>query len=449
MPDAKRPLKVFLCHAHDDKSKARELYRYLKRRGLQPWLDAEDLLPGQAWQVEIPKALETSDAIIILLSQTSVDKEGYVQKEIKFALDKALEMPEGRIFIIPARLDACNVPRSLSGYHWVDLFEDGGHDRLMKSLRLRAVQLERVTLKSTKAEFKFDATRKSEPAKTAYKEFVPQNYPAPPGITGNPDASHPITNLNSNGVLKTIVFGKDNAEQIQSSYQQEATQTEISTASKVEESEKPKPALPIEPKEPEKPSRKLKPEYIVAIIGAAATLLAALIGILPQIFKPVMPTTTNTPTITATFTQSPAATFTNLSPSETPTPSITPSTSFTPTSTPLPIEIVDAKGVTMRLVPAGKFSMGSDAENDESPVHDVFLDAYYIDIYEVTNDLYRLCVNHPEAGCNLPQNIVRYNDPQYKNYPVVFVTWNMAKTYCEWRDVRFADRSRVGESCSW
>jgi len=54
MTDDKRPLKVFLCHimpvgyASADKPKVRELYRYLKRRGIQPWLDAEDLLPGQA-----------------------------------------------------------------------------------------------------------------------------------------------------------------------------------------------------------------------------------------------------------------------------------------------------------------------------------------------------------------------------------------------------------------
>jgi hypothetical protein len=137
----KRPLKVFLCHAHDDKSKARELYRYLKRRGIQPWLDAENLLPGQHWQTEIPKAIETSDAIIICLSKSSVDKEGYVQKEIKFALDKALEMPEGRIFIIPARLDECDVPRSLSSYQWVDLFDEGGYEKLMKSLKLRAVSV--------------------------------------------------------------------------------------------------------------------------------------------------------------------------------------------------------------------------------------------------------------------------------------------------------------------
>src|SRR5690349_19381052 len=105
MNETKRPLKVFLCHASGDKPKVRELYSYLKRRGVQPWLDAVDLLAGQNWQTEIPKALESSDTIIICLSKGSVDKAGYVQKEIKFALDKALEMPEGHIFIIPARFD--------------------------------------------------------------------------------------------------------------------------------------------------------------------------------------------------------------------------------------------------------------------------------------------------------------------------------------------------------
>jgi len=65
MPDFKRPLKVFLCHASADKPKVRELYRTpcpepvegLKRRGVQPWLDAEDLIPGQNWELEIRKAM--------------------------------------------------------------------------------------------------------------------------------------------------------------------------------------------------------------------------------------------------------------------------------------------------------------------------------------------------------------------------------------------------------
>lgn len=142
----KRPLKVFLCHARDDKVKTRDLYRNLRKRGIQPWLDAEDLVAGQDWRVEIPKAIKASDAIIICLSKNSINKEGFVQAEITFALEKALEIPQGRIFIIPARLEDCEVPNNLERFHWVDLFEEDGFPKLMKSLRTRARQLERVTV---------------------------------------------------------------------------------------------------------------------------------------------------------------------------------------------------------------------------------------------------------------------------------------------------------------
>jgi len=79
MPEPKRPLKVFLCHASADKPKVRELYRYLRRRGIQPWLDAEDLVGGQNWREEIPKAIRASEAIIICLSKNSSNKEGFFQ----------------------------------------------------------------------------------------------------------------------------------------------------------------------------------------------------------------------------------------------------------------------------------------------------------------------------------------------------------------------------------
>ncbi len=59
----KRPLKVFLCHASADKPKVRELYRTLKRRGVQPWLDAEDLIPGQNWEVDFCKAVRDTDRL--------------------------------------------------------------------------------------------------------------------------------------------------------------------------------------------------------------------------------------------------------------------------------------------------------------------------------------------------------------------------------------------------
>lgn len=150
MPEPKRPLKVFLCHASTDKPKVRELYRYLKKRGIQPWFDEEDLVGGQDWQVEIPKAIATSDAIIICLTKNSVDKEGYIQKEIKFALDKALEMPEGRIFLIPVKFEECEVPFTLSRYQWVDLTVESGYAKMMKALKFRASQLERSTVEISK-----------------------------------------------------------------------------------------------------------------------------------------------------------------------------------------------------------------------------------------------------------------------------------------------------------
>ena len=107
-----RPLRVFLCHASQDKPSVWKLYRYLKQHGVQPWLDQQDLLPGEDWEVEIPKALFASDVILVCLSKNSVNKEGFVQKEITFALDKAMEKPEGTIFIIPVKLEDCEIPQT-------------------------------------------------------------------------------------------------------------------------------------------------------------------------------------------------------------------------------------------------------------------------------------------------------------------------------------------------
>ena len=57
MPEAKRPLKVFLCHAHADSDAVRGLYAGLTKDGVDAWLDKEKLLPGQDWELEIRKAV--------------------------------------------------------------------------------------------------------------------------------------------------------------------------------------------------------------------------------------------------------------------------------------------------------------------------------------------------------------------------------------------------------
>ena len=132
-------LRVFLCHTSGDKPAVRELYQRLRQEGfIEPWLDEEALLPGQDWQQEIPKAVRAADVVLVCLSNEAITKAGYVQKEIKFALDVADEQPEGTLFLIPLRLEPCQVPERLRRWHWANLFEARGYERLLRSLRARA-----------------------------------------------------------------------------------------------------------------------------------------------------------------------------------------------------------------------------------------------------------------------------------------------------------------------
>ena len=146
------PLKTFLIYAHEDIIKIRELYRYLEKQSARPWMDREDLLPGQDWQVEIPKALFDSDTAIICLSKNAIAKEGYLSKEIKFALDRAAALPDETIFIIPVKLEECDVPESLRRYHWVELYKNEGLQRLIQTLKFRAEVLKRSRMEITTEE---------------------------------------------------------------------------------------------------------------------------------------------------------------------------------------------------------------------------------------------------------------------------------------------------------
>ncbi|MFC8348643.1 toll/interleukin-1 receptor domain-containing protein [Streptomyces sp. NPDC057280] len=127
-------LKIFLCHSSGDKEEVRRLRTQLLSAGFQPWLDEEDILPGQDWDREIRRAIRASDLVLVCLSRASVTKTGYVQKEIRIVLDEADHQPEGTIYVIPARLEDCEVPERLQRWHRVDLFKQDGYGRLLRSL---------------------------------------------------------------------------------------------------------------------------------------------------------------------------------------------------------------------------------------------------------------------------------------------------------------------------
>lgn len=126
--------RIFLCHASEDKAQVHEVYQQLKALGFAPWLDEVDILPGQDWNYEIERALETSDFVIVFLSTRSVEKVGYVQREFRRALYHSAEMPKGFIHTIPVKLDDCVVPRQFSRHQWASLYENGVFDRIVRAL---------------------------------------------------------------------------------------------------------------------------------------------------------------------------------------------------------------------------------------------------------------------------------------------------------------------------
>jgi hypothetical protein len=128
--------RVFLCHASEDKKAVHEIYAKLKHLGHAPWLDTEDLLAGQEWATEIPKVIRTSACVIVFLSQMSVSKRGYVQREYRLILDTLNEIPQGHIFLIPVLLDDCAVPDMFGRFHWIKLADTNGFERLLATIRL-------------------------------------------------------------------------------------------------------------------------------------------------------------------------------------------------------------------------------------------------------------------------------------------------------------------------
>ncbi|GAB1471067.1 hypothetical protein MASR2M66_19450 [Chloroflexota bacterium] len=140
-------LVPFLSYSKLDRAQVLEFSEKLKAEGwIDPWVDEEDILPGQVWESSVVTGVLNSHAVIIFLSKAAVTSEGYFHKEIKLALDTAAKKPEGIIFIIPIRLDDCKVPEMLKPYQYVSYF--GSEERkekvyasLILSLKLCAAYL--------------------------------------------------------------------------------------------------------------------------------------------------------------------------------------------------------------------------------------------------------------------------------------------------------------------
>lgn len=119
-----------------------------------------------------------------------------------------------------------------------------------------------------------------------------------------------------------------------------------------------------------------------------------------------------------------------------------------PVSTDIVIPLPPVPSPEMILIPAGEFQMGCAPEHnggfacppDELPLRTVNLESFFIDKFEVTNTWYAECV--AEGACNPPSNFSSatntsyFDNPEFANYPVIYVTWNDANDYCAWAGKR-------------
>ena len=96
-------------------------------------------------------------------------------------------------------------------------------------------------------------------------------------------------------------------------------------------------------------------------------------------------------------------------------------------------EIISKDGMKMILIPTGEFIMGSNESDDEKPIHTVYLDAFYMDIHEVTNEQYQKFMSETRHPPPIFWKKPEFNDPKH---PVIGVGWEDANAYAKWAGKR-------------
>lgn len=130
--------RVFISYAREDEAAAQLLSAELNSSGIQTWFDKDDLEPGVLWEDAIREAIRKCDYFLALISNRSLNKVGFVQAELKYALEILDEFSYSSVFIIPVRLEECSPTHpKLVKLHQVDLFPEWakGIDKIVSSIR--------------------------------------------------------------------------------------------------------------------------------------------------------------------------------------------------------------------------------------------------------------------------------------------------------------------------
>jgi TIR domain len=127
--------QVFLSYARPDEARVRRVHERLGQAGIDCWLDRDDIAPGAAWETEVKQALTRARLVLVCLSKQSRARDGFLQKEIRWALDAWGQKAPGQIFLIPVKLEECDIDDRLAQFHWVDAWEERGWQQLISQIK--------------------------------------------------------------------------------------------------------------------------------------------------------------------------------------------------------------------------------------------------------------------------------------------------------------------------
>lgn len=125
---------AFLSYAKEDKEKVKMVMNELHNYGVLTWFDEKDLIPGDNWKAKIEEAIETSDYVLVFLSSDTLNKTGYKNKEIKYALEQRDLRPSGERYVIPILLDNCTPPREFREIHWLKAWGEEWLNKLLMAV---------------------------------------------------------------------------------------------------------------------------------------------------------------------------------------------------------------------------------------------------------------------------------------------------------------------------
>jgi hypothetical protein len=138
---------IFLSYASPDYERVHTYFTRLVADGLDPWFDKEKLVAGQNWDFEIKRALARAEIIVVFLSENSISRRGYVQREIRIALDQAQNKLHDDIYVIPVMLDEVPIPTQLEAIQVVGATSEDPYKQLSTAI---STQLERLGLENAK-----------------------------------------------------------------------------------------------------------------------------------------------------------------------------------------------------------------------------------------------------------------------------------------------------------